>query len=185
MKKIFLVLFLMFFSTAFAKNLKGSIESYSDFFQYIKLTEEQEEKISKIRQQEETVLKPYVLDVCAKEDSILILKNLKCSLLDKKCKRKLKQDIQLRKDEQQEALRKIDLKKRYFEIRYRNILTREQDLEYQRIKNLTEQQEKALSDTQKRLKRQKRIDRMKLWRKFNSKSNKKQNKPIKGVETGF
>lgn len=137
MKKIliYFVLILIFSMPSFAKNFKASVtqNSYLDYLQRIELTEKQKEKIEKIRTEEETVLKPLALELSARENGIEYLKNLKCGAFEMKCKTKLKEDRALRKREKEEAIRKINLKHDYYKTRYRNVLTREQDYQINKM----------------------------------------------------
>lgn len=137
MKKflIYFILILIFTVPSFAKSMKASVtrNSYLDYLQRIELTEKQKEKIEKIKLEEETVLRPMALELSAKENGIEYLKNLKCGAFEMKCKSKLREDKALRKKEQEEAIRKINLKHEYYKTRYRNVLTREQDYQINKM----------------------------------------------------
>lgn len=169
MKKIFLVFicFLFICAFAYAENLKGSISgsTYADYMQKINLSEKQKEQIENINKEEEYVLKPYVLDVQSKEIGIEYLKSTKCGFFEKKCKTLLKNDIEQRKREQAEALRKIEIKQNYYNLRYRNTLTRSQDHMIHEMAKNDAHIEKVKLERKKRAKSQARKEKMKFWKK--------------------
>ncbi len=172
MKKIAPLFFLFFFfiSFAFAQNLKAGIEKkdYQDYLETVNLTPEQREKILQIRTEENFILKPLSLNAEAKERGLELLNSLQCSFFDFECKQKLKLDIEQRQMEYDEALRQITQKKNYYKIRYRNILTREQDYQIQQMIKENEHKEKVLAQRLERAKRQERINKLKFWEKFKS-----------------
>ncbi len=114
MKKVLILLILIIMASAFAASNK---KNYTDYLMKINLTQNQKAQIQEIKKEEEETLKPYVLDMKAKEDGIKFLKNLQCAHFDFACKKKLKADIEERKAEKAESIRKIGLKKNYYETR--------------------------------------------------------------------
>ena len=170
MKKIFVLLFFipLIFSFACAENLKAGImrNDYQDYLEMVNLSAEQREKILRIRNEENYVLKPLTLDIEAKERGLELLNSLQCKTFDFECKRKLKLDIEQRQMEYNEALRKINQKKNYYKLRYRNILTREQDYIIQNMITENEHKDKVLMERAERAKKQERIDKLKFWERF-------------------
>ena len=73
--------------------------------------------------------------------------------------------MEARENEQNEALRKIYQKKQYYKLRYRNVLTREQDIKIQQMIKEDEHKEKVLMERLEKQKRQERIDKFKFWKK--------------------
>lgn len=136
MKKglIIFFLFLLFVSFSYAENLKAGIKrnEYPDYLEMVNLSAEQREKVLRIRNEENFVLKPLTLDIESKERGLELLNSLQCKTFDFECKKKLKLDIEQRQMEYNEALRKINQKKNYYKLRYRNVLTREQDYKIQK-----------------------------------------------------
>ena len=145
MKRALVVLFILIFPfSVFAENvsLKAGIESndYSDYLEMVDLTPKQRKQILRIRNEENYVLRPLTLS-------------------------KLKDDIAQREEEHKEALRKIYQKKQYYKLRYRNVLTREQDIKIQQMIKEDEHKEKVLMERLEKQKRQERIDKFKFWKK--------------------
>ena len=171
MKKILLIMAIFSFACvcSSAENLKGSISgsAYADYMEKINLTESQKEQINNINKEEEYVLKPYVLDIESKEIGIDYLKSTKCGFFEKKCRKLLKNDIQQRRMEEAEALRKIEVKKNYYDIRYRNTLTRSQDHQIQEMVQRDALIEKVSKERKKRAKAQAKKEKMKFWKKKN------------------
>ncbi len=169
MKKVVLILLtVIFFNCALAAELKGgaSINEWDEFFSSLNLTSKQIEAISKIKKEEENALRPYILDVSSKENAIQFLSGLKCDFKDKECKKRLQDDILARKEEEKEALIKIQRKKTYYKIRYRNVLTRQQDIKLQNMIKEKEQKKKVEQERKEFQKRQERINKLKIWNKF-------------------
>lgn len=131
---IIFFLFLLFVSFSYAENLKAGIKrnEYPDYLEMVNLSAEQREKVLRIRNEENFVLKPLTLDIESKERGLELLNSLQCKTFDFECKKKLKLDIEQRQMEYNEALRKINQKKNYYKLRYRNVLTREQDYKIQK-----------------------------------------------------
>lgn len=170
-KIIFLVCFLLIASAGFTESLKGGIgkNDYSDYLETVNLTAKQREQILKIRNEENYVLRPLVLEIHSKERGLEFLSNLRCDFFDSDCKKRLKEDIELREFEKNELLRKINQKKNYYRIRYRNILTREQDIQIQKMIEENEHKDKVLAERAERQRKQERIDKLKVWEKFKKK----------------
>lgn len=170
MKKFFLLAFLVFtiFSFANAENIKAGISrnEYQDYLEMVDLSPEQREKVLRIRNEENFVLKPLTLDIESKERGLELLNSLQCKTFDFECKRKLKLDIEQRQIEYNEALRKINQKKNYYKIRYRNVLTREQDCTIRKMIEENEHKDKVLMERAEKAKKQERIDKLKFWEKF-------------------
>lgn len=139
-------------------------QTYIDYFGQLNLTDVQKERVLRVREEENYVLRPLILDYHSKEDGLNFLKSLKCGFFDKTCKIKLKEDIELREQERNEALRKIKLKKAYYKTRYRNILTRAQDIELQRIIKEEEHKNKVIEERAQKEKRREFIDKLKFWK---------------------
>ena len=169
MKKtvIFLILILTGLLPLHAKSLKGSVGKnlYLDYLEKINLTENQRAQILKIKEEEETVIAPIVLEYTAKEEGLIFLKNLKCDTFDKKCKTRLKQDKELQKQEKEEILRRITQKHNYYKIRYQNVLTREQNYKIQKMAEEEAIKEKVLKERAKREKSKQRKEKMQFWKK--------------------
>ena len=170
MKKILVSVIFIFlaFSFANAENLKAGIKrnEYSDYLEMVDLSAEQREKVLRIRNEENFVLKPLTLDIESKERGLELLNSLQCKTFDFECKKKLNLDIEQRQMEYNEALRKINQKKNYYKIRYRNILTREQDYKIQKMIAENEHKDKVLMERAERAKKQERIDKLKFWERF-------------------
>ncbi len=170
MKKILVSVIFIFlaFSFANAENLKAGIKrnEYSDYLEMVDLSAEQREKVLRIRNEENFVLKPLTLDIESKERGLELLNSLQCKTFDFECKKKLNLDIEQRQAEYNEALRKINQKKNYYKIRYRNILTREQDYKIQKMIAENEHKDKVLMERAERAKKQERIDKLKFWERF-------------------
>ena len=170
MKKglIIFFLFLLFVSFSYAENLKAGIKrnEYPDYLEMVNLSAEQREKVLRIRNEENFVLKPLTLDIESKERGLELLNSLQCKTFDFECKKKLNLDIEQRQAEYNEALRKINQKKNYYKIRYRNILTREQDYKIQKMIAENEHKDKVLMERAERAKKQERIDKFKFWERF-------------------
>lgn len=132
---LFIFCFLISFSFVCAKefNIKITENNYLDYLSKINLSEKQKAQISKIKEEEEYVLRPLVLDIYSHETGIEYLKSLKCGAFEFECKKKLKADIENKKFEKEEIMHKIAIKKNYYKIRYRNVLTREQDYQIQQM----------------------------------------------------
>ena len=170
MKKglIIFFLFLLFVSFSYAENLKAGIKrnEYPDYLEMVNLSAEQREKVLRIRNEENFVLKPLTLDIESKERGLELLNSLQCKTFDFECKKKLKLDIEQRQMEYNEALRKINQKKNYYKLRYRNVLTREQDYAIQKMIAENEHKDKVLMERAERAKKQERIDKLKFWERF-------------------
>ena len=170
MKKSLIIffLFLLFVSFSCAENLKAGIKrnEYPDYLEMVNLSAEQREKVLRIRNEENFVLKPLTLDIESKERGLELLNSLQCKTFDFECKKKLKLDIEQRQMEYNEALRKINQKKNYYKLRYRNVLTREQDYKIQKMIAENEHKDKVLMERAERVKKQERIDRLKFWERF-------------------
>lgn len=164
-RKYFLIIALIFPLIAFAQELKGGVDKayYSDYLEQINLSEKQKKQILKIRNEESYTLKPISLEIEAKEQGLMILDSMKCNLFDKACKTRLKEEKELIEFELNELLRKTAVKKNYYKIRYRNTLTREQDIKIQQLIKDNEHKDKVIKE---------RIEKEKsFWNKF--KRNKK------------
>ncbi len=191
MKRVFLILSLLLFPLCFSFAKSSSKEEgFVDFFQYIDLTESQKNRILDIKYEEERAIMPYVLEICAKEEGIELLKNSKCSIIDRKCKQKLKEDIEEKEKEQDAALVKIERKKRYYEIKYKNVLTRKQLLEYEKLKNIAQEKEKNEKKAKRYEKIKAVIEKAKFIKNKDGKRLDERFPEIKyinprGVETGF
>lgn len=137
MKKILTFLFLtvIFLMPSYAKSLKASVSKniYLDYLSRIELTEKQKVQIEKIKAEEEAVITPLVLELNSKDEGTDFLKNLKCDMFDKKCKKKLKLEKGQNKADKKAVERKIELKHSYYRTKYRNVLTREQDYKIQQM----------------------------------------------------
>ena len=170
MKRALVVLFIFIFPfSVFAENvsLKAGIESndYSDYLEMVDLTPKQRKQILRIRNEENYVLRPLTLDMEAKEEGSTLIDRFVCDFFDFECKAKLRDSLEARENEQNEALRKIYQKKQYYKLRYRNVLTREQDIKIQQMIKEDEHKEKVLMERLKKQKRQERIDKFKFWKK--------------------
>lgn len=163
MKKI-LILFLLS-GICFAQNLKdtGYNNSYKDYFEYLNLTNIQRQNILKIRKEENFVLRPLVLDVSSKERGLELLYNLKCDFFDKSCKKRLKEDIEKLEFEKNEVLRRIEQKRNYYSVRYKNLLTREQNIKLEQMLKDDIHKQKVLKEREERQKRQDIINKLKIW----------------------
>ncbi len=167
-KTVLIIAVILSASICFAQNLKAGIEtgSYSDLLESVNLTPEQRQKILRIRNEEDAVLKPLTLDIESKERGLELLNSLQCKTFDFECKDRLKEDIAQREAEKKEILRKINQKKNYYRIRYRNILTREQDIQIQKMIEDIEHKDKVLAERAEKAKKQEKIDKLKFWKKF-------------------
>lgn len=171
MKNLFLLFLFVFAicSVCFADDsLKAGIKrnEYADYLEMIDLSAEQRESVLRIRNEENFVLKPLTLDIESKERALELLNSLQCKTFDFECKNKLKLDIEQRQVEYAEALRKINQKKSYYKLRYRNLLTREQDYKIRKMIEENEHKDKVLMERAERAKKQERIDKFKFWEKF-------------------
>lgn len=148
MKKYLLIIILFFPLIAIGQELKGSVDkiSYSDYLEQINLSEKQRTQILRIRNEENYVLKPLTLEIEAKEQGLLILDSLKCGFFDKTCKERLQEEKDLKEFELNELLRKTNQKKNYYQIRYRNTLTREQDIKIQQLMKDNEHKNKVMME---------------------------------------
>lgn len=169
MRNFLILLFVFLFSMcAFAQDstkLKTGIEAndYTDYLEMVNLTPKQRRQILRIRNEENYVLRPLVLDAQSKEEGLILLDRFTCDLFDFECKAKLKDDIAQREEEHKEALRKIYQKKQYYKLRYRNVLTREQDIKIQQMIKEDEHKDKVLMERLEKQKRQDRINKLKFW----------------------
>jgi len=166
--QICLILFAINISWAFAADLSAGVQKSGifDYLESVNLTPAQRQKILNIRKEEMQVLEPFMLDVQSKERGLEFLNSLECKRFDSVCKTRLKEDIEQREFELREAERKVLQKKNYYRIRYRNVLTREQDLKIKKMIEETEHKEKVLMERAERAKKQERIDKLKIWRKI-------------------
>ena len=131
----------------------------------VDLTPKQRKQILRIRNEENYVLRPLTLDMEAKEEGSTLIDRFVCDFFDFECKAKLRDSLEARKNAQNEALRKIYQKKQYYKLRYRNVLTREQDIKIQQMIKEDEHKEKVLMERLEKQKRQERIDKFKFWKK--------------------
>lgn len=141
-------------------------DEFFDYLETVDLTTEQRRKIIDIRKEEKDIIMPFVLDVHSKERGLEFLNSLQCDMFDFDCKRRLKEDIDQRILERNEAQRKLLQKKNYYKLRYRNILTREQNLKLKKLIEENEHKDKVLMEREARAKKQERIDKLKIWRKI-------------------
>lgn len=167
-KSLILIFLLMFALPVSAQSLKGSIDKgdYSDYLEMVELSETQRAQILRIRNEENFVIRPLALDIESKERGLEFLKSLKCDMFDTKCKARLKEDIEEREFEYNELIRKTNQKKNYYKLRYRNVLTREQDIKIQKMIEEKEHQDKVIMERMEKKKKQERIDKLKIWNKF-------------------
>ena len=151
-------IFLIFLSITLCSlgaELKGSISgsTYADYMEKINLSASQKEKILNIKKEEKQALEPIVLNIHSKEEGLNYLKSLKCGAFEFDCKKKLKEDILKREEEKLELMRQIEIKRRYYNIRYRNVLTRSQDHQIKEMIKKDEHIEKVLKERQKKHKK--------------------------------
>lgn len=167
MRNILILCFLCLLSPSFAESLEGSVSgsSYADYMEKINLSAKQKEQIFKIRQEEEFVLRPIVLDMHSHERGVEYLKNLKCGVFEFECKQKLKKDIEEKEFEKTELMRRINQKKGYYNLRYRNVLTREQDYQIKTMAKNDAYVEKVLKEREIAKKKQARKEKLKFWKK--------------------
>ncbi len=162
-KSLFILSLFLFTLPAVAQGLKAGVEknNYFDYLEQVGLSEEQKQKIQIIRQEEETILRPIVLDMTSKEEGLIFLDNLKCDMFDKKCKTKLKENKLYLEFEKEELQRQIRQKQTYYKIRYKNVLTREQNYKIQQIAEFEAKKEKVLKEREQRAKKQERVQKIK------------------------
>ena len=168
--------------------------NFVDYIESLNLTAEKREKIEQIKLEEENALKPFILDISAKEEGIKSLKELKCDFFDSACKEKLKENIAQIEFERDEILKKIGYKKAYFEVKYKNVLTREELLSIEKKREFVIKKDKVDKEEQKKAEIQARKEKLKVWKKFQKNSNQKlqktkkksakPQKPPKGEITG-
>ncbi|MCD8024925.1 MAG: hypothetical protein LUE64_05275 [Candidatus Gastranaerophilales bacterium] len=157
---------LSLFSATCAENLSGGVTNFTDYLEKVNLTESQRKKIEAIRKEERSVLEPLALDLASKERGVELLNSMKCKTFDSNCRKLLKEDIEKREFERREALYKIQQKKAYYKIRYRNVLTRAQDIQIEEMINNSKHIEKVLKEREQRQEKQEKIDKLKFWNKL-------------------
>ena len=169
MKKFLTICFLCLAMPSFAQSLEGSISgsSYADYMEKINLSAKQKEQILKINKEEEFVLRPIVLDIHSHERGIEYLKSLKCGAFESRCKKQLKEDIKEKQFEKNELMRQINQKKNYYNLRYRNVLTREQDYQIKQMAQNDAYVDKVLKEREVAKKKQERKEKLKFWKKKN------------------
>lgn len=137
MKKLFILIVfsLSFLSCALCENLKGEVvkKDYFDYLKAIELTDEQKAQITVIRAEEVMKINPIIIDIESKEKGIELLDTFKCRIFDSKCKNRLKEDKAKLFQDYQELIRRLSQKKNYYELRYRNVLNREQDRKIKKL----------------------------------------------------
>jgi len=86
-----------------------------------------------IKQNEDRVLRPIVLELEAKYLRLDELNQVKCRWYQRTCKKELKRDKNFLADDIKELKRQVWQKKEYYKILYLNATTREQDIKLRQM----------------------------------------------------
>lgn len=86
-----------------------------------------------IKQNEDKVLRPIVLELEAKYLRLDELNQVKCRWYQRTCKKELKRDKNFLADDIKELKRQVWQKKEYYKILYLNATTREQDIKLRQM----------------------------------------------------
>ncbi len=133
---LFCTVFLNINQTAFAKNKNDIFKrqplnirqgEYVDIKDELSLDEAELYDFNSIKEDEEKVLRPIVLELEARYLRLDELNEVECKWYQRTCKKELKQDKAFLADDIKELKRQVWQKKEYYKILYLNATTREQD----------------------------------------------------------